>query len=138
LRDSHVATIMPVPRRQIPILIVASFLSSSPRYSGSLRDVQMLARSYLVGLAERYAIPTFYALRAFVEAGGLASYGPDLAYGDRQLGVYTGKILAGAKPADLPIIQPHKFYLVINLKTAKALGLTVPPLLLAQADDVIE
>jgi len=98
----------------------------------------VIRRSYLVGLAERYAIPAFYALRAFVEAGGLASYGPDLAYGDRQLGVYTGKILAGAKPADLPIIQPHKFYLVINLKTAKALGLTVPPMLLAQADDVIE
>ena len=98
----------------------------------------VIRRSYLVALAERYAIPTIYSQRAFVEAGGLASYGPDLAYGDRQLGVYTGKILAGAKPADLPIIQPHKFDLVVNLKTAMALGLTVPPMILAQADEVIE
>jgi putative tryptophan/tyrosine transport system substrate-binding protein len=66
------------------------------------------------------------------------SYGPDLAYGDRQLGIYTGKVLAGASPGDLPIIQTHKFELMINLKTARGLGLTVPRLLLAQADDVIE
>jgi putative ABC transport system substrate-binding protein len=95
-------------------------------------------RGYLVGLAARYAIPTIYALRAFVEAGGLASYGPDLAYGDRQLGIYTGKVLAGASPRDLPVIQPTKFELVINMKTADALGLTVPRLSLAQADEVIE
>jgi putative ABC transport system substrate-binding protein len=92
----------------------------------------------LVGLADRYAIPTIYALRAFVEAGGLVSYGPDLAYGDRQLGVYAGKILAGANPGDLPVMQTHKFELVINLKTANALGLTIPLTILGGADEVIE
>jgi len=95
-------------------------------------------RAYMVDLAARYAIPTIYALRAFVETGGLVSYGPDLAYGDRQLGIYTGKVLAGASPSDLPIIQTHKFEQVINLKTAKALGLTVPLVLFGQADEVIE
>jgi putative ABC transport system substrate-binding protein len=98
----------------------------------------LIRRAQMVGLADRYAIPTIYALRAFVDAGGLVSYGPDLAYGDRQLGIYTGKVLAGGSPRDLPIIQPHRFELVINLKTAGALGLTVPPVFLARADEVIE
>jgi putative tryptophan/tyrosine transport system substrate-binding protein len=139
----------PVIGKQIEVLsastnleIDAAFARLTQKPAGALLvgadSLFVTRRVQLVTLAARHAMPTIYSQREFAEAGGLMSYGSSIIDRERQLGVYTGRILKGEKPADLPILRAVKFEFVINLQTAKVIGLTVPPTLLARADEVIE
>jgi putative tryptophan/tyrosine transport system substrate-binding protein len=117
-----------------------AFEALSQRLAGALlvQPDAFLNNKRIVALAARHAVPTMYQVRDLTAAGGLISYGSTLADLYRQMGVYTGKVLKGTHPAELPVLQPTKFELIINLKTAKTLGIEIPPNLLALADEVIE
>jgi putative ABC transport system substrate-binding protein len=122
--------------------IDAAFASDAMKAAGALLVANdpffNSRRQQIIELAARKGLATMYSQREYAAAGGLMTYGPHFADGYRQAGVYIGRVLKGEKPADLPVMQPVKFEFVINLKTAKALGLSVPPMLLALADEVIE
>jgi putative ABC transport system substrate-binding protein len=118
--------------------LVASFAQTSSGGMIITSAGSAVRRDFIITLAQKYRLPTVYPFRSFVSAGGLISYGPDLVEHYRQAASYVDRILKGEKPADLPVQNPTKYELVINLKTAKVLGLTVPPTLLSRADEVIE
>lgn len=133
---------LPVVRAGTESEFEAAFASLAEMHAGALLVVNdpffFSRRDRLVALAARYAVPAMYEWREFVEVGGLASYGTSLSRMYYRFGVYVGRVLSGAKPGDLPIEQPTKFELVINLNAAKGLGLQIPPTILSRADDIIE
>jgi putative tryptophan/tyrosine transport system substrate-binding protein len=136
-------------RQQLEILTATTKRDISPAFSDAVQkraDALLISADplfanrpvQLATLAARHAMPTVFALREFAEGGGLMSYGSNFTDLFRQAGTYTGRVLKGEKPADLPILQATKFELVVNLQTAEALGLEIPPTLLALTDEVIE
>ena len=133
---------LPILRAETEAEIDAAFASLGQLQAGGLVVAAdpffAFRREQLLALASRYAVPAIYEAREFAAVGGLISYGADYAARARQAGVYAGRILKGAKPADLPVQQPTTFLLVVNLNTAKALGITVPPSILARSNEIIE